>query len=434
MYTLGYSFKPWYDPNAIAGGGKILNYIRETARQHDIERHVRFGHKVKRAQFSSADATWTVEAECGGELKRFRCNFLFSCTGYYSYEGGYLPQFPGSETFRGQMIHPQKWPTDLDYTGKQIVVIGSGATAVTLVPAMADSAAKVTMLQRSPGYIFSLPQSDRINDALRRYLPKRLAYHLIRWRNILFGVVFFALCKRNPTGIKRWLIKQVEAAMGPDFDVAKHFTPAYNPWDQRLCLVPDGDLFKAVSSGKAAVVTDQIDSFTPGGVRLRSGAELPADIVVTATGLELVALGGMQLSVDGAPVDIAKTLTYRGCMFSGVPNLAVTIGYTNASWTLKAELTFQYVCRLLNYMDRRNLPVCVPQNNDGSLTEEPWLNLNSGYIQRASERLPKQGSKMPWKLRQNYLLDLMMFRYSNLNDGVLRFSRAAREGVSLQPS
>jgi monooxygenase len=433
MYTLGYSFRPWLEGEAIAGGAKILNYIRETAAEFGIDKKIRFGHSVKRAAWSSQDATWTVEAEVGGETLRYTCNFLFACTGYYSYAEGYLPEFPGSAEFHGQLIHPQKWPQNVDYAGKQVVVIGSGATAVTLVPAMAEKAAKVTMLQRSPTYMFSRPNVDKLANFLQRSLPANLAYRLIRWRNILFGIYFFGYCKRSPERVKRWLIKQVQKSLAPGFDVAKHFTPRYNPWDQRMCLVPDGDLFEAIKQDRAQIVTDEIETFTPGGIKLKSGRELDADIIVTATGLNLVALGGMQLSVDGRSVNPADTLSYKGSMYSGIPNLASAFGYTNASWTLKAELTCDYVCRLINYMDRTGSKVCVPQNDDPTVELEPWLNLNSGYIQRVADKLPKQGSKLPWKLHQNYVRDILNLRHGKIDDGVLRFSTSGVPSPSLQP-
>jgi monooxygenase len=432
MFTLGYSFKPWLEGEAIAGGSKILSYIRETAAEFGIDKHIRFGHSVKRAAWSSKDATWTVEAQVGDEIVRYTCNFIFACTGYYSYVEGYLPEFPGSAQFRGQMIHPQKWPENLSYAGKRVVVIGSGATAVTLVPAMAESAAQVTMLQRSPTYMFSRPNADKLALFLQRVLPSKLAYTLIRWRNILFGIYFFGYCKRSPDKVKRWLIKQIQKAL-PDYDVETHFTPSYNPWDQRMCLVPDGDLFKAIKEERASIVTDQIETFNEGGIRLKSGKQLDADIIVTATGLNLVALGGMQLSVDGRAVNPADTLSYKGSMYSGIPNLASAFGYTNASWTLKAELTCDYVCRVLNYMDANGTKVVVPQNDDPTVTQEPWLNLNSGYIQRVADKLPKQGSKIPWKLHQNYVLDIMNLRYGAVDDGVLRFAGAGAPAASLQP-
>jgi cation diffusion facilitator CzcD-associated flavoprotein CzcO len=430
MFTLGYSFRPWSAARAIADGGIILQYIRDTAAEYGIDAKIRFNHTVKCASWSSLDAIWSVEVERGPDktAARFTCNFLFVCSGYYSYAGGYAPIFPGREQFTGQIVHPQKWPQDLDYAGKRIIVIGSGATAVTLVPALARSAAQVTMLQRSPTYVLSLPHEDRLADFLRRYLPRRLSFTLIRWRNILTGIYFFRICKRSPERLKRWLVKQVQNALGPAYDVTKHFAPRYDPWDQRMCFVPDGDLFAAISSGNASVVTDEIEAFTKTGIQLRSGASLDADIIVTATGLNLVALGGMQISVDGRNIDPAKTMSYKGTMYSGIPNLASVYGYTNASWTLKCELTCDYVCRLLNHMNKRGKQICVPHNDDPSVSAEPWLNLNSGYIQRMADKLPKQGSKMPWKLHQNYVLDILSLKLGPLEDGVMRFP-SARDGA-----
>jgi monooxygenase len=427
MFTLGYSFRPWVEGKAIADGHSILKYINDTAKDHGVDKNIRFHQLVKRASWSSKDALWTVEVE-GGEDKQtlhYTCNFLFLCSGYYSYRQGYLPEFPGSGRFSGTVVHPQKWPENLDYANKRVVVIGSGATAVTLVPAMAKTAAQVTMLQRSPTYVVSRPEQDAMANVLRRYLPSKVAYFLVRWRNILFGIYFFNLCKRNPERVKKWILNQAQAVLGPDYDIGKHFTPRYNPWDQRMCLVPDGDLFEAIKAGKAAVVTDEIDTFTEHGIKLRSGQELPADIIVTATGLSLVALGEVQLEVDGRLVDPAKILNYKGTMYGGIPNLASVFGYTNASWTLKSELTCNYICRVLNHMDRGGYQVCVPQNEDPSLTVEPWLNLSSGYIQRVADKLPKQGSKVPWKLHQNYVKDVASLKYGSLDDGVIRFLNPA---------
>jgi monooxygenase len=425
MFTLGYSFRPWAMGKAIADGATILNYIRDTAAQFGIDAKIRFNHAVRRASWSSRDALWTIDVQRGkdAEVVRLTCSFLFVCSGYYDYAQGYAPAFAGREQFNGQIVHPQQWPENLDYAGKRVVVIGSGATAVTLVPELAKSAARVTMLQRSPSYVFARPNDDTLADFLRRHLSARLSFTLIRWRNILFGIYFFGLCKRSPERVKKWLTKQIQKALGPGYDVATHFTPRYKPWDQRMCLVPDGDLFAAINAGNAAVVTDEIQSFTKTGIQLRSGRNLDADIIVTATGLNLVALGGVQISVDGHSIDPAKTMSYKGTMYSGIPNLASVIGYTNASWTLKCELTCNYVCRLLNHMDRTDSQICVAQNVDPSMTEEPWLNLTSGYIQRVAHLLPKQGSKMPWKLRQNYLLDIFSLKFGSLEDGVMRFSR-----------
>jgi monooxygenase len=423
MYTLGYSFRPWKDSAALADGPSILKYIQDTASESGIDRKIRFNHCVKRASWSSVDAMWIVDVERGSErqLVQFSCGFLFTCSGYYSYVEGYSPPFPGVERFRGTIIHPQKWPQSLAYDGKRVIVIGSGATAVTLIPAMARTAAHVTMLQRSPSYVVSAPNRDRWVNFLHRSLPEGIAYRLIRWRNVLFGMMFFQLCRRYPLAIKNFILKGVRGSLGPDYDVATHFSPRYNPWDQRMCLVPDGDLFESIKTGKASVSTGEIDSFTEKGIRLRSGEELEADIIVTATGLNVVVLGNMQLFVDGSKIDLARTLSYKGAMYSGIPNLASAFGYTNASWTLKCELTCNYICRLLNFMDRSGHPICIPQNNDPSVLPETWLNLTSGYIQRAADRLPMQGSRKPWKLYQNYFLDLLMFRFGAIDDGILRF-------------
>jgi monooxygenase len=422
MHTLGYSFRPWKEAKSIADGPSILNYVKDTATEAGIDKRIRFNHRVKRAAWSSADARWTIEAESRGETKRFTCNFLYMCSGYYRYSEGYTPEFAGRERFKGHIVHPQKWTSDVDYVGKRVVVIGSGATAVTLVPAMAEQAAHVTMLQRSPTYVISMPGKDRIANFLRRVLPLKLAYGMTRWKNVLFGMLFYKLSRSRPQLIKSMLLKGVRKELGPEYDVDKHFTPTYNPWDQRLCLVPDADLFNVINSGKASVVTDRIETFTESGIKLHSGAELQADIIVTATGLALELLGGMQVSVDGRDVDFAKTFNYKGMMFSDVPNLASAFGYTNASWTLKADLTSAYVCRLLNYMDEHGVRQCTPRNRDASLGAEPFLDFTSGYVQRAIDQLPKQGTRTPWKLYQNYALDIMTLKFGKINDGVMEFS------------
>lgn len=425
MYTLGYSFRPWTHAKAIADGPAILDYLKDTARTYGIDKHIRFHHLVKRAAWSSQDARWTVEAERGPnrEPVRFTCNFLFMCSGYYNYNEGYTPQFAGLERFAGRIVHPQKWTSDIDYANKRVVVIGSGATAVTIVPEMSKTAARVTMLQRSPTYVISLPAEDFIANALRRVLPVKLAYLLTRWKNVLFGMLFFQLSRRRPDMIKKLIFNGVRKALGPDYDIGTHFTPRYNPWDQRLCLVPNGDLFEAIKAGRVDVVTDQIESFTRKGLALRSGRELEADVVVTATGLNLQLLGGVQLSVDGREVDLAKTLNYKGMMFSDVPNMASSFGYTNASWTLKCDLTCEYICRLLTHMDKHGYRQCTPRNVDPSLTVEPWIDFSSGYVQRSLHKLPKQGSRLPWKLHQNYAFDIMMLRYGRVDDGVMEFQR-----------
>lgn len=425
MYTLGYSFRPWRAARAIAAGRTILEYIRDTAAMQGLEPAIRFGRTVRRAAFRTDQGVWRVEvAGDDGTLAHYTCQFLFACTGYYDYEQGYQPQFPGMGSFTGRFVHPQRWPEDLDVSGQRVVVIGSGATAVTLVPELARQAAHVTMLQRSPTYLFAAPAISPLEVLLRRLLPIALASRLLRWWNIGFGIAFFSWCRRSPARASAWLIGQVRRQVGSQVDVQRHFTPRYNPWEQRLCLVPDGDLFAALRAGRVSVVTDQIDRIEPAGIVLRSGDRLDADIIVSATGLNLRVLGGIELEVDGSAVDPARTLSYKGSLFSGIPNLACAIGYTNASWTLKLELTCHYVCRLLNHMDRRRLAVCVPVNDDAQLAHEPWLNLTSGYIQRAADRLPQQGSKRPWRLRQNYVLDYLSLRYGRLDDGVLRFSGA----------
>ena len=426
MFTLGYSFRPWQEAKAIADGPSILNYVRETARDHGIDRKIRFKHQVQSASWSSRDARWTVEARRGPdhESVRFTCNFLYMCAGYYSYQGGYEPEFPGRARFTGRIVHPQHWTPDIDYAGKRVVVIGSGATAVTLVPELGRKAAHVTMLQRSPTYVVSRPAIDRVADTLRRALPARLAYSLVRWKNVLWGMFIYQRCKSKPERMKRFIVGMVRAQLGPDYDVAKHFTPRYNPWSQRMCLVPDGDLFKALKAGRASVVTDTIDSFTETGIRLASGAELDADLIVTATGLQLEVLGGLAVSVDGQPVDFSKAMTYKGMMYAGVPNLASAFGYTNASWTLKADLTCAYVCRLLNHMEKTGSRQCTPRLNDPEVAPQPWVDFSSGYFQRSIHKLPKQGSKRPWKLYQNYALDIVTLKFGALTDGTMEFSRS----------
>ena len=427
MYTLGYRFKPWRDAKAIADGPAIREYVRETARENGIDRHIRFRNLVRRASWSSAEARWTVEAEAGPDKLpvRFTCNFLFMCSGYYSYAEGHTPEFAGAGDFAGQIVHPQFWPEDLDYKNKRVVVIGSGATAVTLVPELAKEAAQVVMLQRSPTYVVARPAEDALANWLKRRLPIRLAYWLTRWHNVLFGMYFYNLARKRPEAVKQRLIEMVRQELGESCDVQTHFTPRYNPWDQRLCLVPDADLFAAIREGRASVVTDQIERFTRKGILLKSGKEVEADIIVTATGLKLTVLGGMELSVDGAPVNMAKVMAYKGMMYSGVPNLASSFGYTNASWTLKCDLTCEYICRLLNYMDRQGYASATPQR-DASVEEAPWLGLTSGYIARARDILPKQGMTRPWRLYQNYALDLVTLRYGRVNDGTMVFSAPPR--------
>lgn len=430
MHTMGYSFRPWTNPKAIADGPSIREYIRDTAREAGIDRKIRFNNWVKRASWSSQDARWTVEAVrnpatpgAAPEVVRYTCSFLIMCSGYYRYESGYTPEFPGVERFKGRIVHPQKWPQDLDYTGKRIIVIGSGATAVTLVPAMAATAAHVTMLQRSPTYVVSRPEQDAIANWLRRHVPESLAYGLTRWKNVLLGMLLFQMSRRRPSVVKDFVLKGVRQELGPDYDIGKHFTPRYNPWDQRMCLVPDADLFQVIKQGRASVVTDHIDTFTQTGIKLKSGEELVADVIVTATGLVLELLGGMEVNVDGRPIELGKSLSYKGMMYSDVPNLASCFGYTNASWTLKADLTCAYICRLLNFMDARGFVQATPRNHDPDMKTQPALDFSSGYVQRGIARFPRQGVRAPWKLYQNYALDILSLKFGSVEDEAMEFSR-----------
>lgn len=421
MHTLGYRFRPWTADKAIADGPAILEYVRDTAREAGIDEHIRFGHKVVRAEWSTADARWTVEAEHDGEPVTLTAGFLSVCSGYYRYDEGYTPAFPGVERFEGELVHPQHWPEDLDWAGKRVVVIGSGATAVTLVPALAETAAHVTMLQRSPTYIMNLPDEDPIAKGLQRVLPAKVAYAVTRWKNVAFQTASYQLSRRRPNVVKRVIRALLERQLPKDYDVDTHFTPKYDPWDQRMCLVPNGDLFKSLRHRKASVVTDVIETFTEGGVKLASGAELEADVIVSATGLNLLALGGLELAVDGALIDIPQTMAYKGMMLSGVPNFAFTVGYTNASWTLKADLTSEFVVRLLQHMDRGGHRQCVPVV-DPSVEALPFLDFQAGYVLRALDQFPKQGPDAPWRLRMNYTRDMVTLRFGKIEDGAMRFS------------
>jgi monooxygenase len=423
MFTMGYRFRPWTAPDAVAAGATILDYVRDTAREYDVERHVRFGHRAVRAEWSSDRAQWTVTVErpSHGDRVTYTCAFLYCCTGYYRYDAGYTPDLPGIAAFDGDVVHPQHWPGALDWTGKRVVVIGSGATAVTLVPALAEQAAHVTMLQRTPSWIISGPARDRVADRLRRHLPAGAAHRLARWRNIAIHLGLYRYSRRRPEKLKRLLRKGVEARLPAGFDVDTHFTPPYDPWDQRLCLVPNGDLFRAIRDGRASVLTDHVETFTRKGIRLRSGGEVDADLVVTATGLELLALGGLALTVDGRDVDLAETVMHKGTMLSGVPNLAIALGYTNASWTLKADLAAEYVCRLLNRMARRGERICLPLAPRTGATA-PLIDLRSGYVLRGSARMPKQGVAPPWRLYQNYPRDMLLMRFGRLAGAGIRFS------------
>jgi len=429
MHTLGYSFKPWTDSKAIADGPSILSYLRDTVAEYGIDRHIRFNHLVTSAEWSTDEARWTltVTQADSGDTVQLTCGYLFMCSGYYSYKGGYTPEFPGIADFEGQVVHPQAWPEDLDYAGKKVVVIGSGATAVTLVPAMADATEHITMLQRSPTYVVSRPDQDAIANNLRKVLPDGIAYDVTRLKNTTLQQVMYKRMRTRPEKSKEYLLKLVRKELGDDYDVDTHFTPTYFPWDQRLCLVPNSDLFAAIRSGKASVVTDTIDTFTKTGIKLTSGAELDADIVVTATGLQLVTLGEMDIVVDGVPVDFSKTWTYKGFAYSDVPNLASSFGYINASWTLRADLICEYVCRLLNHMAETGTVQCTPRlrASDADMPQRDWIeNFSSGYMQRMMHRFPKQGDREPWINPQDYRRDKKMFKKSPVADGVMRFARA----------
>ena len=431
MYTLGYAFKPWKEARAIADGPSIRKYVRETATEYGVDSHIQFNTQVKRASWSTEAAAWTVEAERGGQTVEITCNFLFMCSGYYNYAQGYTPDFPGMADFKGQIVHPQHWPESLDYAGKTVVVIGSGATAVTLVPEMAKTAAHVTMLQRSPTYVVSRPAADAAADWLRAKFPAKLAYDLVRFKNVSLGMLFFNMARKKPAQTKERLLGMVREHLGQDA-VAAHFTPTYNPWDQRLCLVPDADLFKSIKEGSSSVVTDHIDTFTKDGIKLKSGETLKADIVVTATGLNMQLMSGLEVTVDGKPVALNETLSYKGMMFSGVPNLASSFGYTNASWTLKCDLTCEYVCRLINHMDRKGLRQATPTTTR-DMPLEPWLDFSSGYVQRGIGQFPKQGTEKPWKANQNYAKDLMALRFGAVEDGAMIFSNPRPKKSAASP-
>ncbi|MEO6652587.1 MAG: NAD(P)/FAD-dependent oxidoreductase [Ilumatobacteraceae bacterium] len=425
MHTLGYSFKPWKHPRAIADGPSILAYLRETVAEYDIERHIRFNHHVDAASWSTAEARWTVTVTRTDtdETITYTCSFLFMCSGYYSYRGGYTPEFPGIDDFEGQIVHPQQWPEDIDVSGKRIVVIGSGATAMTLVPALTDDAAHVTMLQRSPTYVVARPAEDQVANRLRRYLPEKLAYRLIRFKNVTQGQFFYNQTRKRPARIKSKLLDFTRRALG-DQMVEQHFTPSYNPWDQRLCLVPDGDLYDALNSDRASVVTDHIDTFTRTGICLRSGEHLDADVIVTATGLQLVTVGEMDFTVDGEPVDFSSVWTYKGLAYSDVPNLVSSFGFINASWTLRADITCDFVCRLLNHMRDTGTNYCVPRlrPSDAGMPERPWIDdFSAGYMARIMPLMPKQSDRAPWLNTQRYHRDVKLISKAPIDDDVMQF-------------
>lgn len=430
MFTLGFSFNPWTNPKAIADGPSILQYIKDTASKFGIDKNIRYNHKIIDANWDDNTQLWTLLVRAHPRVRpdtpnddaplQIQCRFLFACSGYYKYDQGYTPNFPGAETFKGPIIHPQQWDTNLNYKNKNVVVIGSGATAITLVPELTKQAKHVTMLQRSPTYIINRPSQDVVANFLRKILPGKVAYQLSRWKNILLALMFFKVSKRWPKGVKKLIQSGLKKELGSTYN-QKDFDPTYDPWDQRLCLVPDHDLFTALKTGKAEIVTDTIQNFTPQGIQLKSGAQLPADVIITATGLQLQLLGGLTLRINGAPVQTNTLHSYRGVMLSGIPNFAIAIGYTNASWTLKCDLNCGYVTRILNYMAAHHYTVCTPQFDSAVFTSEPLLNLSSGYIQRAADALPKQGSASPFKVYQNYLRDSFSLKYSNINDRWLQF-------------
>ncbi|WP_281178504.1 flavin-containing monooxygenase [Amycolatopsis jejuensis] len=427
MYTLSYPFRPWRKAQAIVDGPEILDYIRTTAEHYGVSSHIRFEHRVVRAAWSSADARWTVEAEHHGETVVITCSFLYLCSGYYSYESGHIVDFPGRDEFRGEIVHPQFWPEDLDCTGKRVVVIGSGATAVTLVPALAAQAASVTMLQRSPSYIVSRSHADSLAARLPTAVPDKLAYRLVRAKNVLLGSLLYQFMRRLPARTTALIRAATEKQLPPSIPVDPHFVPRYRPWDQRLCVAPGADLFAAFRNGKADIVTDQVVRFTESGVALHSGQALSADVIVTATGLRMTAFGSIALSVDDRPIVPSEQLVYKGMMFAGVPNLAWCVGYVNASWTLRADLASRYVCRLLTHLTRHGYDTCVP--SPPAIPEprrRPILDLKSGYVLRAAANLPRQGDRRPWQIRQNYLLDTMDMRLHRLDDGVMKFHRTTR--------
>lgn len=423
VFTFAYPFRAWKGAKVIADGSAILNYLRETASEFGVDRHIRFQHRVHSASWSSQDARWLLEVKNGanGETVECTCDFLYGCTGYYRYDTGYQPAFPGSERFRGRFVHPQHWPVDLDYAGKRVVVIGSGATAVTLVPAMSRTAAHVTMLQRSPSYILSLPTEDAAAKLLQRLLPGSAAYRIARWKNILITIAIYQFCRRAPKVARRLLLQGAAKSLPDHYEIDKHFSPRYQPWDQRLCVVPDADLFRSITEGRVSVVTDQIDTLNERGVQLQSGRQLEADIIVSATGLQMLALGAVHLSVDGTPIDPGHMFVYKGTMIGNVPNFAFCMGYTNASWTLRADLATVFVCRLLNHMDRHGYRTCKPVCDPLSLQPRPLLDLTSGYVARAAANLPKQATKRPWLIRQNYILDMLAMKWDTLEDGILNF-------------
>ncbi|MGB3485559.1 MAG: NAD(P)/FAD-dependent oxidoreductase [Mycobacterium sp.] len=424
MFTLGFRFKPWTSARSIADGPSILAYLKEAAHENGIDKHMRFGHKVLAADWSDADNRWNLTVETDGEQKTIACGFLLACSGYYNYDQGYTPDFPGAEDFTGTIVHPQHWPEDLDYAGKKIVVIGSGATAVTLIPALAQSGAgHVTMLQRTPTYVGALPQIDPVAEKANKYLPPKIAHIINRWKAIIFSTTQYQLSQRFPNYMRKTLLTMAQRRLPAGYDVEKHFGPDYKPWDQRLCLAPNGDLFKTIRKGNADVVTDTIERFTATGIQLSSGDHLDADIIVTATGLNIRFFGGAQVLRNGTPIGLSDAVAYKGMMLSGLPNMVFTFGYTNASWTLKADLTSEFVAKLLNYMDANGYDTVVPEEPGPDVERRPFVDLSSGYILRAIDQLPKSGSVTPWRLKQNYFVDLRLIRQGKVDDSALHFTK-----------
>jgi len=424
MFTLGFRFKPWESAKSIADGQSIWNYINDAAKESGIDKHIRTGQRVTSVDWSDADNRWTVNIETGGESQQITASFLSVCSGYYNYDEGYSPEFPGAADFAGQIIHPQHWPEDLDYAGKNVVVIGSGATAVTLIPSLVNGGVgHVTMLQRSPTYIGALPLEDSVAKQVNKYLPKHLAHFINRWKQIGYSTGQYQIARKFPSVFKKALRQMATRRLPEGFDYDKHFSPRYNPWDERVCLAPNGDLFKAIRSGKAGVVTDTIETFTATGIKLTSGEELQADIIVTATGLNMQLFGGATATRNGEPIDLPGTMCYKGLMLSGVPNMSITFGYTNASWTLKADLVSEFICRLLNYMDANGFDRVEPKHPGASVDEMPFMDFTPGYFRRAMDSLPKSGSEAPWKLKQNYFFDMRTIRYGKVDEESLQFTK-----------
>ena len=421
MHTLGFRFKPWIHDKSIADGPSILEYLNETVDENNLRENILLNHKVKSANWNSKKSLWELVVQENDSKVNMTCNFLFLCGGYFSYTKPHMPSFKNYEKFEGQIIHPQFWNEEVDYSNKKIIVIGSGATAITLVPSIAEKAEHVVMLQRSPSYVISRPSEDAINKFLRKFLPIKITYFLIRWKNILWQSYTFFLARKFPERIKKTIQDLLRVELGDDYDIEKHFSPSYKPWDQRMCLVPDSDLFKAIKKNKASVVTDQISQFISDGILLKSGEKISADIIVTATGIELNSLNDINVTLDNVKINAHERLTYKGMMLSGVPNFALSFGYVNASWTLRADLTCEYVCRLIKLMDKKGVDCCVPLDDKTAYGDSDPIDFTSGYVQRGLHLMPKQGNKAPWKNYQNYLKDIFAVRLFSIKDSNLNF-------------